>query len=230
MKKYMARILDDSLERKLQYAGAVLITGPKWCGKTTTATMKSKSILNMQDPKRRKDFIESAVTDPTLLLKGKTPRLIDEWQIAPNLWDAVRQTVDRTGKAGQFILTGSSVPPKSNAMHTGTGRISRLLMRPMSLFESEDSDGSVSLRALFNEPEVKASSFSEMSLERLAFCTVRGGWPYAIDKPAQYATQIAVDYLEAIINVDMSEIDGVSRSPSRVRKIIQSLARNTSSP
>ncbi|NLL95097.1 MAG: ATP-binding protein [Thermoplasmatales archaeon] len=230
MKKYIPRIIDSVLETRLRRSGAVLIKGPKWCGKTTTASMRSKSILNLQNPKMREKYLETAATDPLSLLDGDKPRLLDEWQIAPNLWDAVRQAVDSIGKPGQFILTGSSVPPLEKGMHSGAGRISELLMRTMSLYESGDSNGRVSLGKLFEGRGEPITSPSGLGLEDVAFCTVRGGWPFALTLSADDATKIAGDYLETIVNRNISEIDGVTRSPARVWKVIRSLARNTSTP
>ena len=224
---YLPRIADDILKERLETSGAVLIEGPKWCGKTWTATNASESQLYMQDPDRQVSYLKAADTKPSLLLKGETPRLLDEWQTAPVLWDAVRFAVDQRGVPGQFILTGSAVPKDNAVQHTGTGRISRLLMRPMSLYESGESNGSVSLRELF-DGKTEIDSFSELTIEQAAFAIVRGGWPAAIGQKDKNAMRHAVDYVEAIIHTDASRVDGVEKNPVRVRVLMRSLARNIS--
>lgn len=224
---YLKRIADQMLRDRLEASGAVLIEGPKWCGKTRTATEASKSQLFMQDPDRQISYLKAADTKPSLLLKGETPRLLDEWQTAPVLWDAVRFAVDQRGEPAQFILTGSAVPRDNVISHTGTGRISRLLMRPMSLYESLESNGSVSLKELF-DGKTEIDSFSELTIERIAFAIVRGGWPASIGESEKNALRHAIDYVEAIINADVSRVDGIEKSPVRVRALMRSLARNIS--
>ncbi len=160
---YKKRILDGVLKDKLEYSGAVLIEGPKWCGKTTTAKQLAKSVLSMQNPDNTKSYRETANIKPSLLLIGDNPRLLDEWQVAPVLWDAVRHSVDERGETGLYILTGSSVPKDNSTMHTGTGRISRILMRPMSLYESNDSNGTVSLQSLFDK-QIDISGISKTTI------------------------------------------------------------------
>lgn len=224
---YLPRIADAILAERLETVGAVLIEGPKWCGKTSTAAQASNSQLYMQDPDRAVSYLKAADTKPSLLLKGATPRLLDEWQVAPVLWDAVRFAVDQRGEMGQFILTGSAVPRDNVVQHTGTGRMSRLLMRPMSLFESGESNGSVSLRALF-DGETDIDSISELSIEDLAFAIVRGGWPASVKGGRKAALRHAVDYVEAVINADVSRVDGIEKNPVRVRALLRSLARNIS--
>lgn len=209
----------------LQSSGAVLIEGPKWCGKTSTASVAAKSILYMQDPDNSASYQAMADTKPSLLLKGEVPRLIDEWQMAPVLWDAVRFEVDRRGDAGQFILTGSAVPADNVTAHTGTGRFSRMLMRPMSLFESNESNGSVSLGEMF-AGNMDIDSMSELSLEKIAFALCRGGWPASVLKNEVSALRMSRDYVEAIINHDVSRVDDVEKNPERVRLLLRSLARN----
>lgn len=226
-RKYLKRIADEQLKERLETTGAVLVEGPKWCGKTRTAMEASNSRLFMQDPDRGPSYLKAADTKPSLLLKGETPRLLDEWQMAPVLWDAVRYTVDMRGEPGQFILTGSAVPKDYAVQHTGTGRISRLRMRPMSLYESMESDGSVSLRELFDGKE-EIEGFSSLEIEDLAFSIVRGGWPASVGEERKVAFRHAVDYVEAIIHADISRVDGVNKSPMRVRALMQSLARNIS--
>ena len=225
--KYLKRIADRVLQDRLAASGAVLIEGPKWCGKTRTALENSKSHLFMQDPDKAISYLKAADTKPSLLLKGDTPRLLDEWQTAPVLWDAVRFIVDQRGKSGQFILTGSAVPKDNVVQHTGTGRISRLLMRPMSLYESMESNGSVSLKALF-DGETEIDNFSTLTIEQITFAIVRGGWPASIGKSEKIALRHAIDYVEAIINTDVSRVDGIEKNPVRVRALLRSLSRNIS--
>ncbi len=223
---YLKRIADGLLQERLRSSGAVLVEGPKWCGKTTTATRASNSQLFMQDPDKSASYLMAADTKPSLLLQGDTPRLLDEWQSAPVLWDAVRFMVDqRGGKPGQFILTGSAVPQDDAVQHTGTGRISRLMMRPMSLFESLESNGMVSLKSLF-EGKTDPEGFSELSIESIASAIVRGGWPASIGDEESIALRHAVDYVEAVINADVSRVDGVEKNPARVRALMRSYARN----
>ena len=226
MNSYKPRIADELLREKLEGKGAVLIEGPKWCGKTTTAEQASKSILYLNDPETGNQNIAMASINPRKLLEGKTPHLIDEWQLAPNLWDAIRFEVDHRQEPGQFILTGSSVPADmSGIKHTGTGRFSWLFMRPMSLFESGESNGEVSLGSLFNNPDAIEGA-SEMTLEQLAFLICRGGWPYAVGKREKIALNQAFDYYDAVVNRDINEADGVKKDPERVKKLMWSLARN----
>lgn len=226
-KKYIKRIADEILDERLCSSGAVLIEGPKWCGKTRTALEKSKSHLFMQDPDKAQSYLLAADTKPSILLKGDTPRLLDEWQLAPNLWDVVRFAVDQRGEYGQFILTGSAVPRDNQTSHTGTGRISRLMMRPMSLYESGESNGSVSLKSLF-EGNLEIESFSSLTIEGIAYAISRGGWPQAIGENEKIALRHSIDYVEAIINNDVSRVDGIEKNPSRVRALLRSLARNIS--
>jgi uncharacterized protein len=224
-KSYMPRLCDAGLQLALQSSGAVLIEGAKWCGKTSTAGHVSRSVLLMQDPDHAASYQAMADTKPSLLLKGDTPRLIDEWQMAPVLWDAVRFEVDRRSQMGQFILTGSAVPSDNVTAHTGTGRISRLVMRPMSLFESMESNGTVSLRGLFDgKHDVEA--LSELSIEDIAFALCRGGWPASVQLQGAAALRMAMDYVEAVINYDVSRVDHVEKNPERVRLLLRSLARN----
>jgi predicted AAA+ superfamily ATPase len=226
-RKYLKRIADDILKRKISASGAVLIEGPKWCGKTWTATAASNSQLFMQDPDRQVSYLKAADTKPSLLLQGETPRLLDEWQTAPVLWDAVRFAIDQRGEAGQFILTGSAVPSDNVVQHSGTGRISRMMMRPMSLFESLESSGSVSIKALF-DGKTEIDSFSSLTIERIAFAIARGGWPASIGNDTDTALLRAIDYVEAVINADVSRVDGITKNPNRVRALMRSLSRNIS--
>lgn len=224
-KAYLLRLCDQELQIALQSSGAVLIEGAKWCGKTRTASNAAKSILYMQDPDNTASYQAMADTKPSLLLKGETPRLIDEWQMAPVLWDAVRFEVDRRGDVGQFILTGSAVPADNVTAHTGTGRFSRILMRPMSLFESHESNGTVSLGDLFAGNQA-IEAMSELSIEKIAFALCRGGWPASVMKNEASALRMSRDYVEAVINHDVSRVDDVEKNPERVRLLLRSLGRN----
>lgn len=226
MKEYKARIVDNMLKEKLEAKGAVVIEGPKWCGKTTTAMQVADSILRMDEPRNREANIQMAEIDPGQLLKGDAPRLIDEWQIAPKLWDATRYEVDTRGKEGQFILTGSAVPVESEEItHSGTGRFTWLLMRPMSLYESGDSTGEVSLQNLFERPD-RIAGTNDFDIDRLAFLICRGGWPHAVGMKEKPALLQADDYYEAVIKSDINRADGVSKNPERVKRLMRSFARN----
>lgn len=225
MKEYLPRIADKLLEERLDAKGAVLIEGPKWCGKTTTAKQMAKSFISMDRPDMTRQYQQMAEISPNTLLKGETPRLIDEWQISPNLWNAVRYEVDNRDEFGQFILTGSAVPNGfDDSMHTGTGRISKLLMRTMSLFESKDSSGEVSIKDLFKGENI--SAINETSLEKIAFFICRGGWPKAIgldEKPALFQ---AIDYFDAIVSTDISRVDFIKRDKERTKRLLKSYARH----
>lgn len=226
MQKYLARIADSLLQEALEAAGAVLIEGPKWCGKTRTASECAASEILMQDPDKSESYLFTANTKPSLLLEGAAPRLIDEWQDAPVLWDAVRFAVDQRHDVGQFILTGSTVVPEKKIRHSGAGRISRLKMRTMSLYESLESNGSVSLKALFDGTH-DISGTSSLSIEKIAFAIARGGWPMSISLQERAALKQARDYTEAIINVDTSKVDGIAKNPAYMRLLLRSLSRNT---
>ncbi len=225
VKNYLPRVYDGLLTSKLRHSGAVLITGPKWCGKTSTALIASKSVVYMQDPDRSAAYITAADTKPSILLGGDVPHLIDEWQMAPVLWDAVRFAVDQRQDVGQFILTGSAVPVDNVTMHTGTGRIARLAMRTMSLYESKESNGSVSLRDLFNgkNPVLEPSN---LTIEGISYAICRGGWPASIGLAKADALEVSRDYVDAIIHQDVSRVDGVEKNPKRVQLLLRSLARN----
>ena len=214
----------------LQASGAVLIVGPKWCGKTETAKQFAKSILYMQHPDFAESYLKMASLKPSELLDGETPRLIDEWQDAPVLWNAVRFTVDQRKERGQFILTGSVVPKIAKNMHSGTGRISRLTMRTMSLFESGESGGQISLSDLF-EGKSKMTGASKLTIDDIAFAMLRGGWPETInEKNLEVAMQTVFNYIEALVNDDISRVDGKKRKPARVRSLLRSIARHTGAP
>ena len=222
---YRPRIVDSALKRKLRGKGAVLIEGPKWCGKTTTAEQVSKSTLSVDDPSTVNTNKILSEIDPERLLTGDHPRLLDEWQVAPKLWDAVRHHVDRHKGQGQFILTGSSVPADiSETIHSGTGRFGWLVMRPMSLYESGDSTGDVSLASLFESQPI--SGCSDLDLDRLTFLICRGGWPESVDMDDDVALDQAFDYIDAVIRNDMSRVDDIRRDPQKVRMLLRSYARN----
>lgn len=223
---YKSRIADRLLARKLAGKGAVLLEGAKWCGKTTTAEQIAKSILYMSESGKIEQNRQLAKINPSLLLRGDKPRLIDEWQVAPTLWDSVRFEADHNAGLGLFILTGSSVPPDmSEVIHSGTGRIGWLKMRPMSLWESGDSTGEVSLEDLFTSPE-SISGITSMDLERIAFLTCRGGWPLSVKMDDEIALDQAFDYIEAVEKRDISMADGVTRDAVRTHRILRSYARH----
>ena len=226
MKQYKARIADIILQRKLAGKGAVLIEGPKWCGKTTTAEQAANSNLYMSDPENEKQNLMLVDINPKLLLQGETPRLIDEWQIAPKLWDAIRHEVDHRSNEGQFILTGSAVPANMDEVkHTGTGRFAWLLMRPMSLFESGESNGMVRLQDLFAKKK-DLIGINNLDLSKISFLVCRGGWPRATFLPDEIALDQAYDYYDAVVKSDISRVDGVTRDPERVKRLMRSYARN----
>lgn len=229
MYQYKVRITDEILKEKLAGKGAVLIEGPKWCGKTTSAKQIAGSTVYMDDPRNRKQNMTLAETEPEILLRGNTPRLIDEWQLAPRLWDSIRFEVDRRQAFGQFILTGSSVPADmSEVSHTGTGRIARLKMRPMSLYESGEANGTVSLSALFEKDGTVCGS-SSLTLDDVAFLVCRGGWPMATYLTEKLALNQAFDYYESVVGSDISRADKVTRDPEKAKRILRSLARNQGS-
>ena len=228
MKEYRKRIVDDILTRKLEGKGAVLIEGPKWCGKTTTAEQIAASILYMDDPEKKEQNISMSELNPKRLLNGETPRLIDEWQLAPKLWDAIRFEVDHRRELGQFLLTGSAVPVDTKEItHSGTGRFTWLTMRPMSLYESGDSTGDVSLKDLFENNTVDGES--DMTIDRLAFLACRGGWPQAIDMRDDIALDQARDYYDAVVRSDINRADNIQKNAEKVRRLMRSYARNQGS-
>jgi len=228
--EYLSRVIDNELELRLEAFGATLIVGPKWCGKTTTAEQKAQSVLKMQDPDMRDGYLVTAKTKPSLLLKGEKPRLIDEWQVAPSLWDAVRTAVDTSGETGQFILTGSTSVNKKDIQHSGTGRISKLQMYPMSLFESKLGNGTISLQALFNESGLDIDGIrSELTIEELILSSCVGGWPAATNSKSDAARLlIAKEYIDSLCESDISTVDGTQRNPTWARVILRSYARNLS--
>ena len=228
MPEYKPRIADSMLKERLEYAGAVLIEGPKWCGKTMTASQQAKSILDMQDEDNSDKYIKAADAQPSLLLDGDAPRLIDEWQMAPNLWNAVRHRIDKNSVPGQYILTGSYVPAKNQNRHSGAGRFSRLIMRPMTLFESGISTGAISIKDLF-EGTAKVSGMSDLKIWDLAVALVKGGWPKYIDQNERICMLAIKDYLNTIAETDIARVNGIRRDPANVKLLMRSLARNVSS-
>ena len=226
LKKYRKRIADDILKRKLEGKGAVLIEGPKWCGKTTTAEQFAASVLYMDNPEKKEQNIAMSELSPKRLLKGAAPRLIDEWQLAPKLWDAIRFEVDHRSELGQFILTGSAVPANTTEItHSGTGRFTWLTMRPMSLYESGDSTGEASLENLFAGTK-SIEVDSNLSIDRLAFLVCRGGWPQSLDMRDEIALDQAFDYYDAVVHSDINRADDVQKNAEKVKRLMRSYARN----
>lgn len=231
---YLKRTADGYLSLQLASSGAVLIEGPKWCGKTTTAAQQAKSIISLQDPDMRDSYQATAAVKPSLLLAGDTPRLIDEWQEAPVLWDAVRTMVDKRNEFGQFIMTGSnsidSKKKKEYIKHSGSGRIAKMQMLPMSLYESLESNGKISLQSLFDVPELDIDGItSDMTIEDLIFAACRGGWPASLKASFDKAKlQIAKNYIRTVCDTDVSTIDGIERNEKIAKAILQSYARNIS--
>lgn len=227
--EYKHRIADGILEKKLRSKGAVLIEGPKWCGKTTTAEQQARSILYMDNPASFESNLQMAEIDPGILLEGDTPRLVDEWQLAPKLWDTMRFEVDHRHQVGQFILTGSAVPSDEESMkHSGTGRFSWLTMRPMSLYESGESNGKVSLSHLFESRENIVAT-NNLRIDDIAFLICRGGWPFACSLQGDAALAQAFDYVDAVIKKDVSRVDGTNRNITTTRLLMRSYARNQGS-
>lgn len=224
---YKNRVVDALLERKLQGKGAVLVEGPKWCGKTTTSARMAQSVLKLGDTSVLRSSRQLAEMNPALLLRGETPRLIDEWQTIPALWDSIRSEVDDRSMMGQFILTGSAVPVNSaEIVHTGTGRIGRLTMRPMSLWESGESTGDISLGSLFDQPEEIFAENQLDNVEQIAYLICRGGWPQATMMNGNVALDQARDYYDSVVNYDIQRADGVDRDPERVKLLMRSYARH----
>ncbi|MCL2295819.1 MAG: AAA family ATPase, partial [Methanomassiliicoccaceae archaeon] len=226
--KYIKRIIDKELQKHLELMGAILVEGPKWCGKTRTSKEFAKSVLSITN-KNQINYLNLLLENGSFgFLDEEPPMLIDEWQLAPGIWDAVRTVVDNRGKRGQFILAGSSVPPKdSEPLHSGAGRIGRLTMRTMSLFESGESNGKVSLKGLFN-PGYKVEGHSDLSVEGLAAAVARGGWPEGLNCKEEDATRTVDQYLKAIVNSDISRANDSNMDPMTVKRIIESIARNIS--
>ena len=225
--EYRPRIIDDTIEEYLKSFGAVCIEGPKWCGKTWTSAYHSKSEIYMGDPAGNFQNRNLAQMSPDLVLSGETPRLIDEWQEVPPLWDAVRHRVDQTGKKGQFILTGSATPNHKGIMHSGAGRIARIRMRPMSLYESGDSSGEISLKELCSDHMIPAMT-GEVQLQDLIAYIIKGGWPGNLGTPMEQASLLPMQYINAIIEDDVYRMDGIKRNKDKMKLLLRSLARNES--
>ncbi len=228
MAKYKKRIADEILKRKILGKGAVLIEGPKWCGKTTTAKQLAESMLDLGDSSVLKHSLQMIEINPNALLAGATPRLIDEWQALPFIWDSIRSEVDKRGEPSQFILTGSSVLPEAEeTIHSGTGRFAHIMMRPMSLYESGESSGSISLRDLFEGKAIDIQQ-NKLTMEDIAYLVCRGGWPWATLISKEVALDQAFDYVDSVINRDIQRVDKVKRSSERTKLLLRSYARNIS--
>ena len=224
---YMMRIIDNKIEEYLETFGAVCVEGPKWCGKTWTSSYHSNSQIFIGDPSGNFQNRKLAEMSPALVLDGEKPRLIDEWQEVPPIWDAVRYQVDQSAQKGQYILTGSATPNHKGILHSGAGRIAKLRMRPMSLYESKDSSGAVSLERLCHG-ELTPAMTGEVDLKKLIALIIRGGWPGSIHVPTEQAALLPAEYLNAVIDDDVYRIDGVKRNTTKMRLLLRSLARNES--
>lgn len=225
---YIKRIVDKEIDDKLAVMGAILIKGPKWCGKTTSAKQKAKSILEMQNPDLQENYMELANTKPSLLLEGEKPRLIDEWQLAPKLWNAVRYSVDNIGLPNQYILTESATPIEDDSLHSGVGRFAFVTMKPLTLFESGESNGKISLKNILNGDKKIDGIQSELTYEKIAYLICRGGWPSSLSLPENQALDIAKNYIDVLCESDISRIDGAKRDPFLARTILKAYARQVS--
>lgn len=226
MKNYIPRIVDSVLQNKLEYMGAVLIEGCKWCGKSTTARQFTKSYIEFQNPDKKMQYDKTNQTKPSLFLIGEKPRLFDEWQMYPVVWDSIRMEVDHTGLKGQYILTGSARPAEDAVMHSGTGRITKLLMRPMSLYESGESDGTVSLIDIINGKDI--SGVSSLDFDKLINAMIRGGWPEALNIEGDNKYKISKDYVKSLLNEGIKTVDGIERSTQKMEAVLKSISRNIS--
>ena len=226
--EYINRIVDKEIKKKLSIMGAVLIKGPKWCGKTTSAKRIAKSVLEMQNPDLGDNYLELANTRPSLLLEGEKPRLIDEWQLAPKLWNAVRYSVDSIGLPNQYILTGSSTPKEDDSLHSGVGRFAFVTMKPMTLYESGESNGKISLKDIYEGKRNIDGIKTDLTYEKIAYVLCRGGWPNSLSLSENDSLQVAKSYLDVLCESDISRLDGVSRDPSLARAILKSYARQIS--
>lgn len=228
--KYFNRIIDKKIEDYLNVFGAIYIKGPKWCGKTTSSERFAKSIVKFQDENQRAKYDSIMAILPNQILEGENPRLIDEWQVYPVVWNCVRNEVDIRNKPGQFILTGSTTPMENPTLHTGTGRIAKIVMRPMSLYESKESNGKISLKEIFDNPNLKIDGIkSNLDLKDLIFATCRGGWPSSVKlKDAKSQLLIAREYFNSLCEEDINKVDGTIKNPARAKLFLKSYARNVS--
>ncbi len=224
--KYLPRIVDKEIDDIMEIMGAVLIEGCKWCGKSTTGAHHAKSIIEFQNPDKKQEYDEIKNTKPSLFLEGEKPRMFDEWQMYPVVWDSIRTEVDHTGLKGQFILTGSAKPSEGKTMHTGTGRISRVLMRPMSLYEYGESTGEVSFKDIVEGKDI--AGVSKLTLEDIASIIVRGGWPASIGVKGDIKYKFAKEYVKSLVYEEVKNVDGVKRNPEKMLNVLRSLARNIS--
>ena len=222
--EYIPRIIDKEIEELMTIMGAVLIEGCKWCGKSTTGLHHVKSVIEFQNPDKKQEYDEIKNTKPSLFLEGEKPRMFDEWQMYPVVWDSIRMDVDKTGVKGQYILTGSAKPSEGDVMHTGTGRISRVLMRPMSLFETGESTGEVSFKDILDGKDI--SGVSKLSLEEIANIIVRGGWPATIGVESELKYKIVREYVKSLIHEEVRKVDLIERNPEKMLSVLRSLARN----
>jgi len=226
--RYIERIIDREVREQLSVSGAVVIRGPKWCGKTTSAKQVAKSVLEMQNPDLQDNYFELANTKPSLLLEGEKPRLIDEWQLAPKLWNAVRHSVDKISLPSLYILTGSATPVENDTLHSGVGRFSFINMKPMTLFESGESNGTISISDLLSGDRDIDGKRTDLTYEEIAFSLCRGGWPSAVKLSESNALRTPMNYLEVLCESDISKVDGINRSPALTRAILRSYARHVS--
>ncbi|HZJ89240.1 MAG TPA: DUF4143 domain-containing protein [Bacilli bacterium] len=225
---YLTRIIEKTIEDKLSYIGAVQIEGPKWCGKSTTASRFANTIIKLQNPIVFRQYAVYATTNKEDLLSGERPILFDEWQKIPDIWDFVRDDVDEVGKPGQYLLTGSAKPMKEKTMHTGTGRIAKIKMRPLSLYESLDSNGTVSLNELFNNPNYKVKAECDLTINDQVNLVCRGGWPKVVSLEKNVAFKYMKDYYDGLVSTDITDVDEIKRDPKRAKAILRSYARNIS--
>ena len=226
--RYLPRVVDKEIDELMEIMGAVLIEGCKWCGKSTTGINHAKSVVEFQNPDRKQEYEEINNTKPSLFLNGEKPRMFDEWQMYPVVWDSIRTDVDHTGKKGEYILTGSAKPSEGATMHTGTGRISRVLMRPMSLFESGESTGEVKISDIIDRTDI--SGVSKLSLEDIASIIVRGGWPASIEIKSDAKYRFAKEYVKSLLHEEVKKINGIERNPEKMLNVLRSLSRNISTP
>lgn len=222
----MPRIVDDIIKNKLEYMGAIVIEGPKWCGKSTTAKQFCNSLIELQDPDKKIQYDNISNTKPSLFLEGDKPRLFDEWQMYPVIWDSIRMDIDHTGLNGQYILTGSAKPVENGVMHSGTGRITKLIMRPMSLYESGESNGKISLIDIINGKDI--SGVSDLSFDDILNVMIRGGWPESLNIAGENKFRVATEYVQSLINEDVKTIDGVVRDKYKMEALLKSISRKIS--